>query len=76
MIAIAAFGLAAICVIGAVVLTALNKPVPTDLWSFAFASLTGAAGITVPAIMNASGTATVGTTGTPPAAVADPVPAA
>ena len=43
-----AFGLTAICVIGAIVLAALNKTVPENLWIVAFASLTGGAGIAAP----------------------------
>ena len=48
MIAIAAFALAALCIVGAIVLVAINKTVPPELWAIAFASLTGGAGIAVP----------------------------
>ncbi len=43
-----AFALVALCVIGAVVLVAMSKPVPTELWALAFAALTGGAGIAAP----------------------------
>lgn len=43
-----AFALAALCIVGAVVLTALSKTVPAELWAVAFAALTGGAGIAVP----------------------------
>lgn len=43
-----AFGLTAICVIGAIVLAGMGKTVPENLWIVAFASLTGGAGIAAP----------------------------
>lgn len=49
-IALIAIALAALCVVGAVVLVALNKAVPPELWAIAFASLTGGAGIAVPTV--------------------------
>jgi hypothetical protein len=49
-IALIAIALAALCVVGAVVLVALNKTVPPELWAIAFASLTGGAGIAVPTV--------------------------
>jgi hypothetical protein len=60
-IALVAIALAALCVIGAVVLVALNKAVPPELWAIAFAALTGGAGIAVPTV-----------TTTTPAAVTPP----
>jgi hypothetical protein len=57
-VALIAISLAALCVIGAVVLVALNKTVPPELWAIAFASLTGGAGIAVPTVTT--------TTPTPP----------
>lgn len=43
-----AFVLAAICVVGAVVLTAMNKTVPVELWQAAFLSAGAGAGIALP----------------------------
>ncbi len=43
-----AFGLAALCLIGAIVLVAINKSVPVELWQAAFLSLGAGAGISVP----------------------------
>lgn len=48
--AVLAFALAALCVVGAIILTAIGKTVPTDLWTLAFASLTGGAGIAIPTL--------------------------
>lgn len=68
-IALIAIALAALCVVGAVVLVAINKTVPAELWAIAFASLTGGAGIAVPTVA-ATPVATVQMT--PAAAVAAP----
>lgn len=40
-----AFGLTALCSAGAVVLVALGHAVPQNLWTLAYASLVGGAGI-------------------------------
>jgi hypothetical protein len=40
-----AFLLTALCVTGAVVLVALGHPVPSNLWTLAYASLVGGAGL-------------------------------
>jgi hypothetical protein len=53
LLAVCAFGLAAVCIIGAIVLAALGKPIPANLWTVAVGSLAGGAGITVP---NSGGT--------------------
>ena len=55
--ALVAFALAALCIVGAVVLLAINKTVPEDLWTIAFASLTGGAGIAIPTPTTTSTTA-------------------
>lgn len=49
-IALVALALAALCIVGAVVLVAINKTVPAELWAIAFAALTGGAGIAVPTV--------------------------
>lgn len=43
-----AFALAAICFIGAIVLIALNKTVPTELWSAGYLAAGAGAGIAYP----------------------------
>ena len=58
-IAFVAIGLAALCVVGAVVLVALGKTVPAELWAIAFAALTGGAGIAVPTAVAAPAPAPV-----------------
>ena len=64
-IALIAVGLAALCVIGAVVLVAINKTVPAELWAIAFAALTGGAGIAVPAVSATAPTPVAGPAGPP-----------
>lgn len=43
-----AFGLAAICFIGAIVLIAINKTVPPELWQAGFLAAGAGAGIALP----------------------------
>lgn len=45
-----AFGLAAICFIGAIVLIAINKTVPPELWQAGFLAAGAGAGISLPAV--------------------------
>lgn len=73
-IALIAIGLAALCVIGAVVLVAINKTVPAELWAIAFASLTGGAGIAVPTVAVPSAATPVATVQTPTPAAPAPAP--
>jgi hypothetical protein len=56
--AILAFSLAGLCVVGAVILTVTNHAVPQNLWTLSYAALVGGAGIAVPA----SGTPTLSLT--------------
>lgn len=44
-----AFALAALCIGGAIVLTAMSKTVPSELWQAAFLTVGAGAGIAIPA---------------------------
>lgn len=63
-IALYAFLLATICVTGAVVLAALGKDIPADLWNIALVAVGGGAGVAIPSA--GAGSTTTVTTGTTP----------
>ena len=46
--ALYAFVLAGIGLVGAIVLAAMSKPIPANLWVVTLAALTGGAGISIP----------------------------
>jgi hypothetical protein len=48
--ALMAFGIAAIGLIGAIVLAAMSKTIPSNLWTVTLAALAGGAGISIPSV--------------------------
>ena len=66
--AAAVFGLAAIVLVGIIVLLGIGKTVPTELWGIGVALVSGGLGITVPTAITSSTTT--------PGAIAPPTPGA
>jgi hypothetical protein len=64
--ALMAFGIAAIGLIGAIVLAAMSKTIPSNLWTVTLAALAGGAGISIP-VTPVTGMAPPSNQVTPPA---------
>ncbi|HXA33030.1 MAG TPA: hypothetical protein VNV87_12280 [Acidimicrobiales bacterium] len=72
--ALAAFVLAGIGLIGAIVLAAMSKTIPSNLWTVTLAALAGGAGISIPPTVAAADPTPVAPRAVVPAPVA-PAPA-
>ena len=63
--ALMAFGIAAIGLIGAIILAGMSKTIPANLWTVTLAALAGGAGISIPTVPTTTSAQTP--TFTPPA---------